>query len=146
MELLSYKTRFDALNVGDVFYDRDVEYVKSEFGYNRYGLAYNALIIHDDGTIFVRKYFKDDAIVEVRAKEPEKPKDDKHMKGYIYDSLVFRYMRAREAQAELEARHDAAYHPERGRYDEQLEKKKEEAWRDEARFMDILNEAIGEHD
>ena len=49
----------------------------------------------------------------------------KHLKGYIYDSLVYRYQLARY-KASLKARFN---------YD-----------RDLMRFCEILNEAIGEHD
>ena len=33
-------------------------------------------------------------------------KADIHLKGYIYDSLVFRYMKARDAQIELEIKRE----------------------------------------
>lgn len=61
---------------------------------------------------------------------------DKHTKGYIYDSLVYRYIRAREAMGELEVikfnnnQHQAARN----------------AQRDILRFCEILNEVLGEHD
>lgn len=67
-------------------------------------------------------------------------KSDKHIKGYMYDSLVYRYMRAREKMA---------------LYEWQLNKKNEDkplsfyqSWanRDITRFCQILDEAIGEHD
>lgn len=61
---------------------------------------------------------------------------DSHLKGYIYDSLVFRYMKARDAEAELE------------RITQKIsyETSVSRANRDKMRFMQILNEAIGEHD
>lgn len=62
--------------------------------------------------------------------------EDKHMKGYIYDSLMYRYMRAREAMAELESI--------KFKLDENFTRKN--AQRDMCRFSEILNEAIGEHD
>jgi hypothetical protein len=62
-------------------------------------------------------------------------KNNPHYKGYIYDSLVYRYMRAREAMARLEIREGAspttAFN---------------EMRRDNMRFSEILNEVIGEHD
>jgi flagellin-specific chaperone FliS len=62
---------------------------------------------------------------------------DKHMKGYIYDSLVYRYIRAREAMAErdwsLHKEHDKGFYY-------------RQANRDIMRFCQILDEAIGEHD
>lgn len=64
-------------------------------------------------------------------------KNDSRYKGYIYDSLVYRYIRAREGMAERDARidkeHDISWH-------------KAAADRDMLRFCQILNEAIGEHD
>lgn len=62
--------------------------------------------------------------------------DDKHLKGYIYDSLVYRYMMARNAQTELEIKKEGITY----------EKAKSRADRDKMRFMQILDEAIGEHD
>lgn len=63
-------------------------------------------------------------------------KADSHLKGYIYDSLVFRYMKARDAEAEL------------GRLTQKVsyETSVKRANRDKMRFNEILNEAIGEHD
>ena len=62
-------------------------------------------------------------------------KDNPHYKGYIYDSLVYRYMRAREAMARLEIKEGTsptvAFNEMRG---------------DNMRFCEILNDAIGEHD
>lgn len=67
--------------------------------------------------------------------------ENKHLKGYMYDSLVYRYMRAREAMADLEFQRawksgevkDRAYYEQRAK-------------RDIMRFCQILDEAIGEHD
>lgn len=63
--------------------------------------------------------------------------EDKHLKGYIYDSLVYRYIRAREAMAEYEwsqnNNHDRIYYHDLAK-------------RDIMRFIQILDEAIGEHD
>lgn len=65
--------------------------------------------------------------------------DTKHLKGFIYDSLAYRYIRAREQMAEYEyikdsrQQHDKAYY--------QLQ-----ANRDIMRFCQILDEAIGDHD
>ena len=62
---------------------------------------------------------------------------NKHLKGYIYDSLVYRYIRAREAMAErdwsLHKEHDKGFYY-------------RQANRDIMRFCQILDEAIGEHD
>ena len=63
-------------------------------------------------------------------------KADIHLKGYIFDSLVFRYMKARDAEAELE----------RITQEIPYETSVNRANRDKRRFMEILNEVIGEHD
>lgn len=64
---------------------------------------------------------------------------EKHFKGYLYDSLVYRYIRARERMAELEYISDSCREYDRKYYYKQ-------ANRDIMRFCQILNEAIGEHD
>ena len=64
---------------------------------------------------------------------------EKKLKGYQYDSLVYRYIRAREQMAEYEYIkenkhiHDKAYY-------------RLQANRDIMRFCQILDEAIGDHD
>lgn len=62
---------------------------------------------------------------------------DKHTKGYIYDSLVYRYMRAREKMADYEYLLDKTR--DRSFYQHCAQS-------DIMRFCEILNEAIGEHD
>ena len=69
--------------------------------------------------------------------ENECYKDEKELKGYQYDSLVYRYIRAREAIAQWEWERD---HQSRER-----EWYFQQANRDIARFCQILHEAIGEH-
>lgn len=63
-------------------------------------------------------------------------KADSHLKGYIFDSLMFRYMKARDAEAELE----------RITQEIPYETSVNRANRDKRRFMEILDEVIGEHD
>lgn len=73
-------------------------------------------------------------------------KDDrkKHLKGYMYDSLVYRYQLALY-KASLKDAEDIIFR-------EGISKKEAEAKarrnynRDLMRFCEILNEAIGEHD
>ena len=66
-------------------------------------------------------------------------KDEEKLKGYQYDSLVYRYIRAREQMAEYEyvkdsrKEHDKAYY-------------RLQANRDIMRFCEILNEVMGEHE
>ena len=69
----------------------------------------------------------------------ELSKGDKHTKGYIFDSLVYRYIRAREQMAEYEWLKDSTKQHDKKYYYRQ-------ANRDIMRFCQILDEAIGEHD
>lgn len=67
---------------------------------------------------------------------------DTHMKGYMYDSLMYRYMMARERMAFYEWEN-------RCKYDHKASDKhiyEERAKRDILRFAQILDEAIGDHD
>ena len=61
---------------------------------------------------------------------------EKHLKGYIYDSLIFRYQLARYAQADYEAKAKG----------ESITRQRELAIRDIMRFIQILDEGLGEHD
>lgn len=63
----------------------------------------------------------------------------KHIKGYIYDSLVYRYIRAREQMAEYEYMKDTKKEHDKAYY-------RLQANRDIMRFCQILDEAIGAHD
>lgn len=70
-----------------------------------------------------------------------KEQENKHLKGYMFDSLMYRYMQARDAQTELQvmlARKEGKC-IDIGAYQSR-------ANRDKMRFMEILDEAIGEHD
>lgn len=69
---------------------------------------------------------------------------EKHLNGFIYDSLAFRYKDARYKQADAEMG-DILYE----RCCDKREAKKiayGRADRDFLRFLSILDEAIGEHD
>lgn len=68
--------------------------------------------------------------------EKGKEKLDKHTKGYMFDSLVYRYKLARAAMSERDRRFSTST--------EETIKFTEE--RDVRRFSEILSEAIGEHD
>ena len=63
----------------------------------------------------------------------------KHLKGFIYDSLAYRYISAREQMAEYEFTKDSKKEHDKAYYQRQ-------ANRDIMRFCQILDEAIGEHD
>ena len=80
-----------------------------------------------------------DKVFELKTEE-----DKKHLNGYIYDSLMYRYIRAREQMAEYEYEKQNPY------LDPNVKHNKEyyqiQANRDIMRFCQILDEAIGEHD
>jgi hypothetical protein len=65
--------------------------------------------------------------------------DEKKLKGYQFDSLVYRYIRAREQMAEYEYTKDTKNKHEISYYYEL-------AHRDILKFCQILNEVIGEHE
>ena len=69
-------------------------------------------------------------------------KMEKRTKGYGFDSLVFRYKMAREAEARYEYRE--ALRNNTRTHDEQYYLDK--ANRDAMRFIQILDDLIGEHD
>lgn len=71
---------------------------------------------------------------------------DKHLKGYMFDSLVYRYQLALEQRVEVLARQ----YIQSGRYNSKVEAeayvRQHENKRDLMAFIRILDEAIGEHD
>lgn len=75
-------------------------------------------------------------LIEILDYYNNKDGHEKHLKGYMYDSLVYRYQLARFTQADLEAQNDGT----------SIEKERKYAQRDIMRFIQILDEAIGEHD
>lgn len=68
-------------------------------------------------------------------------KMEKRTKGYGFDSLVFRYKMAREAQARYEYMEARNSHSAKA-----LEYYMGQANRDLMRFIQILDDLIGEHD
>ena len=65
--------------------------------------------------------------------------DEKHLNGYIFDSLMYRYIRAREQMAEYEfIRNTSKQHDKEYFY--------KQAKRDIVKFAQILDDAIKEHD
>lgn len=66
--------------------------------------------------------------------------NEKHLKGYVYDSLIYRYKLARQKALEYDLQ--ACRRTQRG--DEAC--LRHEAERDVMRFIEILDEVIGEHD
>lgn len=83
----------------------------------------------------------DEALEKVKE---ETKNNEKHLKGYIYDSLVYRYQLALYKASEVEARNlminKSLSRPEA---EAQAHKRYD---RDLMRFCQILDEAIGEHD
>ncbi len=75
-----------------------------------------------------------DAVFKIKTEE-----DEKKLKGYQYDSLVYRYIRAREQMAEYEFIKDSKREHDKAYYQRQ-------ANRDIMRFCVILNEVMGEHE
>lgn len=70
-------------------------------------------------------------------------KDEKRVKGYGYDSLVFRFKEARYKQAELEAIEARKSGKDPYTAKERADKRAE---RDFMRFCQILDDLLGEHD
>ena len=75
-------------------------------------------------------------VIEVFDYYNNKNEHEKHLKGYMYDSLIYRYQLARFSQADYEARAKG----------ESIQESRDRAVRDIMRFVQILDEAIGEHD
>ena len=67
--------------------------------------------------------------------------DDKKLKGYQYDSLVYRYIRAREQMAEYEYLRSLQGHD-----NKDWNVYRQRANRDIMRFVQILDEVMGEHE
>ena len=69
--------------------------------------------------------------------------DDRHLKGYMFDSLVFRFKeyQAKALQGDINELLAKGY----GR-DEAHKRARDRHERDMMRFIQILDEAIGEHD
>ncbi len=70
-------------------------------------------------------------------------KNKKHLNGYLYDSLCYRYIRAREQMAEYEYLREYQSNK-RGTTDWITYRRRANS--DIMRFCQILDEAIGEHD
>ena len=68
---------------------------------------------------------------------------NKHLKGYIFDSLVFRFKEALERGTNVRVQKLIDLGKTKG---EAIIKATKENQRDEMRFIQILDEAIGEHD
>ena len=86
----------------------------------------------------IKKIAIGDSIFKIKTEN-----DEKKLKGYQYDSLIYRYIRAREQMAEYEFLRDeqsnVSNHTEWTVY-------RQRANRDIMRFIQILEEVIGEHE
>lgn len=76
-----------------------------------------------------------DKVFTIKTKE-----DERKTKGYLFDSLVYRYIRAREHMAECEYLKNQADPKSTWLVYKKM------ANRDILRFIELLNEAMGEHD
>jgi hypothetical protein len=77
-------------------------------------------------------------------KEIKFEQNDKHLKGYMFDSLVYRY---KDAQSKAFLHEVAVLKSERGLSQFEAEMRVRDRYnRDMMRFIQILDEAIGEHD
>lgn len=72
----------------------------------------------------------------------DKNQTQTHLKGYIYDSLIYRYKLARRCQTEYEIDHEGKCMEHKHDYDYYIRAEE----RDVMRFIQILDEIIGEHD
>ncbi len=91
-----------------------------------------------DGDALYKKLSESDVanklVLEMVDEAPE-IKNDKHLNGYMFDSLVYRYQLARQELAKY-----VAYYNRKG----SLEQETLNANRDIMRFVQILDELIGE--
>lgn len=71
---------------------------------------------------------------------------DKHLKGYMFDSLVYRYQLALEQRTEVLARQYIWSGKFSDRNEAEAYVRQHENKRDLMAFIRILEEAIGEHD
>lgn len=71
--------------------------------------------------------------------------EERRVKGYAFDSLVYRYRIAREAQARADAENDLRTGKTDQRHDA-LKHRMDQANRDLMAFVRILDDVIGEHD
>lgn len=82
---------------------------------------------------------KNELIAELELQNKE---EQKHLKGYMFDSLVYRYKLARHRMTEMQIAEER--NSIKHSYDPDHYLRMEE--RDVMRFIEILDEAIGEHD
>lgn len=82
---------------------------------------------------------KNELIAELELQTKE---EEKHLKGYMFDSLVYRYKLARHRMTEMEIVEERKSSCPKHDYDYYLRQEE----RDVMRFIQILDEAIGEHD
>lgn len=86
---------------------------------------------------YIYKYSTNGGVEKIELVEKEKY--EKHMKGLLYDSLAYRYIRARDQMAEYEYLKGSSHKHDRAYY-------RQQANRDIMRFCQLLDEAVGEHD
>ena len=86
----------------------------------------------------------DDLIESLKKVETKEDNEEKHLKGYMFDSLVYRFKIYQEKAFQLDVidyKYKYNCSESEARY-----KVRDMYNRDMLRFIDILHEAIGEHD
>ena len=110
-------------------------------------------MVKTEDLLRIREYINDDnydldkfwlaKLIRMSEEDDEKSekekKELKRLKGYGYDSLALRYQKARYELAQYESKADM-------RVGKNPERAFERAERDFMRFIQILNDIIGEHD
>lgn len=96
-----------------------------------------SLTIPGDIIIKIYNFLSPEKVVKVEdiKEAKERAEKDTHLKGYMFDSLVYRYQLAREEMMECEIRNGSNYSSATTTRD-----------RDVRKFIQILNELTGEHD
>ena len=96
-----------------------------------------------DGDALYEKLSESDVankLVLDMVREAPEIKNDKHLNGYIFDSLVYRYQLARQELAKYKIYHGGSKHSP----DYLIEMENHNANRDIMRFIEILDELVGE--
>lgn len=98
--------------------------------------------INESYNMLLKQETREDSYNQVVAIEK---KDDKHLKGYMFDSLIYRFMHYQQKAFDLEVKEYRYKHSLASELDAR-NYVQERHNRDLIRFIEILNEAIGEHD
>lgn len=91
----------------------------------------------------MKNYMLDDSLQDMIHYYQDRDEHEKHLKGYIYDSLVYRYQLALYKASLKDAEDFCLKGMSRGKAEKSARMNMN---RDLMRFCQILSEAIGEHD